>query len=259
MTAARPRHALITRPQPEADETALALRALDLAVTVAPMLEIVALPAPETMQRLDDVQAVVLTSASAARALIHRPLGARLMERDLPVFAVGESTAAAARAVGFGHVVSADGDGDDLVALVAERTDPRRGAILYPCGVHTARDLRAALAAVDRDCVPVPVYEARAVEALPREIEHGLRRRHFDLVLFYSARTAGIFADLVEAYGLEAHLADAAALCLSQGVAGRAQALRWGAVEVASHPDGRSMLALVRELVLQAPHRDRAD
>lgn len=241
-------HVLVTRPQPEADATALALREMDVLVTVAPMLQIVPTAPPEQEPRVDDVQAVVLTSANAARALIQRPLGAHLMERDLPVFAVGESTARAARDAGFGRVVSADGDVDKLAAVIDGRVEPGRGAILYPCGEHTARDLGALLSPLDLELRPVVVYAAKPEAYLPRAVEQGLRERRFDLVLFYSPRTAGIFVDLLETYGISDRVDCATALCLSQAVAGRAQALRWAAIEVAAQPDQPAMLATIRQL-----------
>ena len=241
-------HALVTRPQPEADQTALLLREMDVRVTMAPMLRILPVPPPAEESRVDDVQAIVLTSANAARALIQRPLGAHLMERDRPLFAVGEATAQAARDAGFGRVEAAGGDVGALVAGLAGRLEPGRGAVIYPCGEHTARDLVSALAAVDLECRPVVVYTARPETRLPREAEQGLRERRFDVVLFYSPRTAGIFADLVETYGLGGRLDRMVALCLSAAVAGRAQGLRWQGLEIAHRPDQEAMLDAVRRL-----------
>jgi uroporphyrinogen-III synthase len=216
------------------------------------MLRIEPTPAPETEPRLDDVQAVVITSANAARALIQRSLGAMLMERELPLFAVGEATARAARDAGFGRVVSSDGDVDALVAAVRRQVDPRRGTLLYPCGAHTARDLVAALARRDLACLPVVVYHAVPAHDLPRDVEHGLRERRYDLILFYSARTAGVFCDLAETYGVADSLHDSVALCLSAAVAGRAQAMRFRSVDVARRPDQRAMLDAVRQYVSRA-------
>lgn len=241
-------HALITRPQPEADATKLALREMDVQATLAPMLHIEPLPAPSSEPRLDDVQAVVLTSASAARVLIQRPLGAMLMERELPLFTVGEATARAARDAGFARVVACDGDADALVAALGRQVDPSRGALLYPCGAHTARDMIAAFSQHDLVCRPVAVYQAVPAQDLPRDVEHGLRERRYGLVLFYSARTAGVFCDLVDTYGLADRLQHAVALCLSAAVAGRAQELRFRSVESARRPDQRAMLDAVRQL-----------
>lgn len=242
---------LVTRPLPEAEHTALLLREMGLRATVAPLLRIVPLSPVGEEPRVDDVQAIVLTSVNAARALIQRPLGAHLMERGRPLFAVGDATAQAAREAGFAHVESVAGNVDVLVAALARRLEPGRGDIIYPCGEHTARDLVAALARADLTCRPVAVYSAQAETRLPRDVEQGLRDRRYALVLFYSPRTAGIFADLAEAYALDGRLDQAVALCLSPAVAGRAQALRWSRIEVAQAPNQEAMLAIVRRLMLE--------
>lgn len=241
-------HVMVTRPQPEADHTAMLLREMDMRVALAPMLRILPVPPPAEEPRVDDVQAIVLTSANAARTVIQRPLGAHLMERDRPLFAVGAATAQAARDAGFSRVVTAGGDIDALVAMLAGRLVPGRGAVIYPCGEHTARDLPAALAAIDLECRPVVVYMAVPETRLPRDVEQGLRERRYDAALFYSPRTAGIFVDLVETYGLADRVDRMAAICLSQAVAGRAQALRWQGIEVAARPDQEALLACVRRL-----------
>lgn len=251
-------HVLVTRPQHEAEATTLVLREMDLQVSIAPMLDIVPVDPPPSEPRIDDVQVVVLTSANAARALIQRPLGAHLMERDLPVFAVGGATAQAARQAGFGRVINSDGDVDSLIAAIRQTFEPGRGAVLYPCGSHTARDLAEAFARFDLECRPVVVYAAHAATKLARDIERGLRDRRFDLVLFYSARTAGVFAGLLGTYELLDCLDRATALCLSQPVAGRAQALRWAEIIVAPRPDQSAMIAVVRRfsIVRTGPHTD---
>src|SRR5438552_12976874 len=88
------RRALVTRPRAEAAGLAEALDARGIEAIIEPLLEIryrdAAAPA------LAGVQAILCTSANGVRAL------ARLSgERGLPLLAVGETTAARARAVGF--------------------------------------------------------------------------------------------------------------------------------------------------------------
>ena len=63
--------------------------------------------------------AVLITSANGARAVAAHPRRGELTA--LPVLAVGQASAAAARAAGFADVTSADGDGGDLARLAATR------------------------------------------------------------------------------------------------------------------------------------------
>src|SRR3984893_15005828 len=97
---------LVTRPQPDDEATAAALRARDFEVLKAPMLRF------EPVAFQDDTDAaygaVIVTSANALRGIEPHLENSRLMA--LPLFAVGERTADAARDAGFENVLSAARD-----------------------------------------------------------------------------------------------------------------------------------------------------
>src|ERR1700721_1311071 len=80
--------------------------------------------------------AVIVTSANALRAIETRLQGSPLLK--LPLFAVGEHSAAAARAAGFAKVISADGDAAGLreciLANVKARTLKKTSPLLYLAG-----------------------------------------------------------------------------------------------------------------------------
>src|SRR5579885_2968460 len=102
-----PLTALITRPEEDARPLADALKSRGIATVIEPLLSIRVLPeaAPGLTQDLEGVQALLFTSANGARAFAE--LSPR---RDIGVLAVGDATAAAARALGFSAVESAGGD-----------------------------------------------------------------------------------------------------------------------------------------------------
>src|SRR5581483_7546674 len=150
--------ALVTRPRAEAVELATALERRGIAALIEPLIEIrfADLPPPD----LAGVRAILCTSANGVRAL------ARLTpERGLPLFAVGDATAARAREAGFAAVVSAAGTVEDLARLVRARLVPVAGSAV-------AGDLAAALPgyAVERAVLyaaaPAERLSARAREAL---------------------------------------------------------------------------------------------
>ena len=101
---------LVTRPHPDDEATAAGLRARGLEVLWAPMLRF----DPVTFH--DDLDAnygaVIVTSANALRGIEPYLAGSRLLK--LPLFAVGQRTADAARLAGFDRVISADGDAAGL-------------------------------------------------------------------------------------------------------------------------------------------------
>ena len=88
---------LVTRPQPDNETTAAALRAKGFEVLLAPMLRF------EPVAFHDDADArygaVIVSSANALRAIEADLAGSRLLA--LPLFAVGERSAEAARRAGF--------------------------------------------------------------------------------------------------------------------------------------------------------------
>src|SRR6267142_4217138 len=101
---------LVTRPHPDDEATAAALRAKGFEVLPAPMLRF------EPVAFHDDADArygaVIATSANALRAIEAHLAGSRLLA--LPLFAVGERSAEAARHAGFRDVIVAEGNAEAL-------------------------------------------------------------------------------------------------------------------------------------------------
>jgi uroporphyrinogen-III synthase len=106
---------LLTRPEPECERTAALLCERGHQVLRLPLLRIE--PLADAELGAGPWAAVLFTSANAIRAIAaHR----RFNElANLPVYAVGRRTKAAAAAAGFASVMSADGDVNALVGLVA--------------------------------------------------------------------------------------------------------------------------------------------
>lgn len=188
-------------------------------------------------------RAVLLTSANGARALGRRPEMAGLAR--LPVFAVGEASAGAARLAGFDRVESARGDVAALADLVAARLAPGSGPLLHAAGSVGAGDLKGALEARGFDVDRVTLYEAVAAARLPAAAIAALASGALDGVLFHSPRTARIFARLVRDEGAQGSLATLTAYCLSPAVAEALAGLSFAAVRVAPAPDQAALLDLL--------------
>src|SRR5258705_788271 len=136
---------LVTRPSPDDETTAASLRARGYEILLAPMLRFEAVAFRDDMDAL--YGAVIVTSANAVRGIEPHLKGHRLLE--LPLFAVGEPTAAAARDAGFTHVTAAGGDGAGLRELVLARVKAKElkkaSTLLYLSGADLARDLAGEL------------------------------------------------------------------------------------------------------------------
>lgn len=169
----------ITRAQPGAEATAGRVAALGFEPVVAPVLAVRELPA-----RIDltGVGALAFTSANAVRAF-----AGRCETRELPVFAVGTATAAAAEEAGFGQIASANGDVADLARLIARRAADLTGILLHPAAAEPAGDLTGALKSAGVEARALALYETVPVE-VPKSVLDALGT--IDVVLVHSPKAA---------------------------------------------------------------------
>ncbi len=219
---------LITRPREAAATLASELDARGHSTLIEPLLAIE--PIPCVTLDLDGVQAIVLTSANAVPALDGTIT-------PLPVFVVGEATAAAARRAGLSNVRVAAGDASSLARMIREQCRPAGGALLHLCGTEVRPGLAEQLAAAGFVLRRQPVYRAVAARALSPGVIEALRRKAIDAVLLFSPRTATVFAELVARHDLAGCLGRTEAICLSAAVAEPCRHLAWRAVQVATRPE----------------------
>ena len=213
------RHMLVLRPEPGATATVERARALGLEAVAVPLFEIepVAWEAPEPAA----FDGLLLTSANTAR------FGGAELEalRGLPVYAVGEATAEAARNAGFYIASVGDAGIDRLLGSVEPGLK-----LLHPCGEQrrTPEDARQAI-------TPVTVYRAREIDA------PDLRAANGAVALVHSPRAAERLAKLI---GERGSIAIAAISEAAAAVAGDG----WDAVETADQPNDEALLALAARL-----------
>ena len=168
----------VTRPEPQASATAKKLRAQGDTPVLAPLMT---LEPAHDWGSAAGIGAIALTSRTTARLL--RQVQAF---HTLPTYCVGDATAAEAHAAGAAEVISAAGDVEDLLRILADAPEP----VLHFCGAdhrgHLVERLRRAGKQAERRIV----YTMRAATALPSV------SGRLDAVLLYSPRTATIFRDL---------------------------------------------------------------
>lgn len=230
--------ALITRPQPDAGAFAGLCAGAGIGAVVAPLMEIAVRRAPVSLK---GAGAVAFTSANGVRAF-----AANCARRDIPVFAVGQATGAAAAAAGFGAVRTAGGDVESLAALIGENRGRIDGAVLHPAGTRLAGDLVAALDAHGVRARRLTLYETLEAQELPRPaVDALISDPPVDWVALFSPRSAELFARLVAEAGLADRLERVRAACLSGMVAAAAGPLGWRSVETAPTRTAEAMVALM--------------
>lgn len=233
--------ALITRPEQEAQSLRRRLQARGIECDCAPLLEIRI--HDNALLPLDGVTALLFTSVNGLRAFV-----ANCNRRDFSVYAVGETTAATARAAGFTQVEAAGGDVAKLAALVRQRRDPADGALLHVAGATLAGDLQAMLRADGYDVRRITLYAAEPVAALPAAVAADFAAGRYAAALFFSPRTAAVFVTLARQAGIAAGAATCTALALSANVAAVLAPLGWSDIRVAAKPREDDLLALLDDM-----------
>ena len=202
---------------------------MGLDATVAPIFEVAAVrwrpPDPST------VDAVLLTSANAARH--GGPALADFL--SLPCYAVGESSAAAARAVGFGEVRIGDGDGAAALAAMAAAGVTR---VFHPCGSDHV-DLDFPGASIERRIV----YAAEAAKRLPPQAVAALETGA--VALIHSPRAASLFAQLLDESAVPRGRVSIAAI---SPAAAAAAGGGWQRVAAAPRPRDEALLEIAVQL-----------
>ena len=228
---------LVTRPHPDDEATAAVLGTRGLEVLRAPMLRF------EPVAFHDDLDAnygaVIVTSANALRGIEPYLAGSRLLK--LPLFAVGQRTAVAARLAGFDRVISADGDAaglrDSVLASARAKELKKASTLLYLAGADLARDLPGELGERGFTVVTQTTYRMVALPSLPTETRAAFAAHDVEAVLHYSRRSARAFIEAVRAAGVEISALSLPQCCFSAGIATVLRDAGAARVLVAASPD----------------------
>lgn len=226
---------LVTRPEPGCGETCAALRARGLVPVAAPLL------------RIRPVQAGAWPPAPPPAAILatsRNAIAARAAVAGLPLLAVGDRTAADARARGWADVRSAAGDAARLAALCRERLDPAAGPLLLLAGAGQGEALAAALRAAGFAVAIETTYVQDECAEFPPEAARPLAAGTLRAALFLSASASRAFARLLPA-PLRASLGGIEALAISGAAASPLAALPWRRVRVGLRPTSEDVLALL--------------
>jgi uroporphyrinogen-III synthase len=230
---------LVTRPQPRAADTALALRERGHEPIIAPLTEMELLA--EVDPKTGPWAAILLTSANGMWGICK--FASHESWHGIPVFTVGDISAKAARDMGFSIVTSARGNVDDLAKLVAARLKPP-ARLLYLAGEERAGDLDGALRANNFEVDLVVVYRFITAQSLPQAAAEALGRE-IDAVLHYSRASAETYVNAARNSNLlETALTKPVHLCLSEQIAVPLRAAGAAQVRVAARPEEAALLEL---------------
>lgn len=229
---------LVTRPEPGASGTAERVREAGFLPVIAPLLTVE--PRAADLPPPDSLRAIVIASRQALPALSVSYAG-------LPLFAVGDSTAEAARRQGFVDVRSAAGDAEALARLVARSLPPDGPPLLLATGLDQGIYLKNLLERAGLTVMRREVYAARPVVSLPEAARDMIRNARGGWVLLFSRETAFCFGRLVQDAGLVDGCATLSLAAISPQVAEAVGDLPWRTIRVAMDPTENAVLALLND------------
>jgi uroporphyrinogen-III synthase len=227
---------VVTRPEPQSEQTAAALRARGHDVLLGPLMKV----EPIVADLSGPWGGVVITSANALAAIAGDSVRDALLA--LPLFAVGRRSAAVARAAGFTDVTSAGGDVRDLVQLLRERKDA--APLLYLAGQDRAADLVGELAVHGIAAEMRVVYRA-VTTPFPPALVAAREAGDVEAVLHFSRRSAENYLAGARAAGIAEAALAVRHYCLSAQVAAPLQAAGAGRVAVAPQPQEAALIELL--------------
>ncbi len=231
-------HVLVTRPEPAAERTASALLARGHDVWKLPLMQV----EPIAADLSGGWCGVIITSANAPAAIAKNAARAALL--NLPLFAVGERSAEAARSSGFTAVTSAGGSVHDLVRMLRQRKADVGAPLLYLAGEDRAADLVGELAANGIAAEMRVVYRAVAAP-FPDELVAALESGDVQAVLHFSRRSADNYLAGAREAGVTEQAVAVRHYCLSTQVAEPLEAAGARRVTVAPRPEEAALIELL--------------
>lgn len=228
------RRVLVTRPEPGASTTAARLEAIGFTPVLLPLTKIVAMQ-PAAPGPCD---AVIATSANALRNAPAEFLAPLLGRR---LFAVGETTANAARRSGFADVEVAAGTAVDLAALIGRKAAP--GArLLHVAGRERTQGFEDDLTQRGFTIEIVETYRADEIAYEDGFISERFAGAPLWGALALSERAGLLLAQLVRRPQAQQAFEATQFFCISTKVAATLPSRR---VAVAAEPSEEAVLALL--------------
>lgn len=223
---------LVTRPAAAGLELAARLEQGGWQPVLAPLLRIETF-APSAPRQ---VAATLVTSGNAVPAIPPAM-------RERPVLAVGDATAALARAQGCADVRSASGDASALARLAAGQLSTP-GPLLLLSGRGQGAQLATVLRGSGFHVHRRTAYAARPVTEIPQAALDGLRAGTLRAAPFLSAETARTFVRLLPP-ALHPALAEIDALAIGEPAAAALRPLPWRRILVSGAPTLEALLDLL--------------
>ncbi len=228
---------LISRPRPHMQRS---LQALQNAGIAAEDILSFVLAEPESLPITipPETTALILTSPLACPSLANHAHAL-----SLPVYAVGPTTAEAARALGCQVVLIGTDNGHTMAHDICQH-DTLLQTFAHLHGDHAGMDWHSILTEAGHTITPLAAYHTHHVEKLPESAAQRITEQGFPaFTLLFSAGSARHLANLLKQANI---MPSGTALCLSEAVATEASTY-WPHVRIAPQPTLEGVISLLSQ------------
>jgi uroporphyrinogen-III synthase len=195
-------------------------------------------------------QAVIFTSRHGVKALtsVHKSCA----WLSMPVYAVGGSTARAAKKHGFQKVKTGCGGGMGLMPLILSDLDPDNGKLFWPSARSVSFDMATKLARFGFTVDRLPAYAMLETNNIGSILPGKLAKCKTAAVVAMSMRSLSLFTGLLDTadYASQQHKITVIA---GSAVIAEAAGLGWAGIVVAKAPRRSRLLAIATLLHRRSP------
>ena len=230
---------IIIRPEPDASRDVAWLKRYQVPAIAVPVMQ--AAKRPFEVSDIGALQAVIFTSRHAVAAIADSPVIGAL--HALPAYAVGRSTAAAARQAGFAEVITGHGGGSGLVPLLVADLHPHAGALLWPSATTISFDMAAGLKSFGFAVQRLPVYAMPAQTDIGSQLPDRLFTHLSAAVVAMSTRSIDLFSTMLRDNQLDHRRHIITVIAASQSIAEAAGA-GWADILLAKAARRSRLLAI---------------
>jgi uroporphyrinogen-III synthase len=140
------------------------------------------------------------------------------INRKTLIVCVGKATAEGAKILGFKNIITGPGTAQELSALV-KTFDLNNARLVYSRGADISFPLEENLRDLPQNFDSIITYEAKACSSFSKRFVDKLQGEEIKMSVFYSARTAQIFLNLIMQHNLLGAAEKMTMVCMSPTVA----------------------------------------
>lgn len=215
-------YVLLTRPQEDCQELAKKL--------IVPVISSPLLIVQQTLKQVKLPKGVTDLIVTSAR--VFEMVANIKSMTSIPVWCVGEATAAAAKAAGFETIFQVNRSAHEILERIVKECPKDSSHFVHICGSVVYVDLADALTKLDYKADRIVIYEVDAAPSLTPEAEKIMRAGLIHQVPFFSLRTAEVFVEIARKSEWGNEIPKIMALAHSEAIARCLRQLHWKEVIV---------------------------